>query len=88
MAATTKTYKTFAPTATVTSTYTYSEVAQATQTLQACNPDEDFGYFRGTIEWNSDFNGGQVGFPIGQPHQIIFANNTGGQITGNTIPER
>jgi hypothetical protein len=72
----TRTNKIFTATATVTSTYTYSEVAQATQTLAACDASANYGYFQGTIVWNADFDGGQVGFPIGQPHQVLLPDSS------------
>ncbi|KAF2234628.1 hypothetical protein EV356DRAFT_501530 [Viridothelium virens] len=76
LTATTKTNKIFTATATETSTYTYSEVAQATQTLAACDASASYGYFQGSIVWNSEFDGGDVGFQVGQPHQLIFPNST------------
>lgn len=74
--ATTETFKVFTATATATSTYTFSEVAQATQTLAACDANANYGYFQGTIAWNSEFDGDDTGFQVGQPHQLIYPNST------------
>ncbi|KAI9682598.1 MAG: hypothetical protein M1822_006896 [Bathelium mastoideum] len=73
---TTRTNKIFTATATATSTYTYSEVAQATQTLAACDPANNYGYFAGTIVWDSDFDGGETGFPVGEPRQVVLPNSS------------
>ena len=76
MSAATKTVKVFTATATATSTITFSEVAQATQTVVACDPNSNYGYFQGSIVWNSEFDGGDVGFHVGQPHQLIYSDST------------